>query len=367
MIQELKEVEEGVPQLKETIAELESKLSTAEYRVQSLEAELADQSTLLENRALLSTSQGGQIAQLQRRLADAQDAHATLREDTIRRQREQSANIQQLQAECHELREQNESLGSDYEAALIRAETEKAKSEDVSSRLDSFAVELDRAALSETNLREEVAALRKKSATDEIARVELEKQVARLENDKELLNVALESKQTELALATRKSARAAGTTTPTTARTSSTRTLVSSTSRPSRSGLDETPIPARHLTSSTSSTSAMRASRRESSIIAPSPMPTPRPTKPRPLGQSDFHNRTPEKQKSSATTAKIVISTSTIRAQASTQRAVQSTPTGQPAVVRRSSLPVLRKQPSFAADRGKVSDLVEEDEDDLFA
>lgn len=323
---------------------------------------------MLESRSLLSTSQCGQIAQLQRRLADAQDAHATLREDTIRRQREQSANIQQLQAECHELREGKEAMEGDYEAALIRAETEKAKSEDVSSRLDSFAAELDRAALSETTLREEVAALRKKSASDEMDRVELEKQVARLETDKELLNIALESKQTELALATRRTTRAAGTTTPTTSRTSSTRTLVSSASRLQRHAVDETPNPARHLSSSTS---ALKATRRESSIVAPSPIPTPRATKPRPLGVSDQHNRTPEGQKASASavTAKIIVSTTRAKTQVPTPTpaGMQSTPTAQAVVTRRSSLPVLRKQPSFAAERMTVSDVREEDEEDFFA
>jgi hypothetical protein len=35
-------------------------------------------------------------------------------------------------------------------------------------------------------------------------------------------------------------------------------------------------------------------------------------------------------------------------------------------VTRRSSLPVLKRQPSFAVETPKVSDLREEDEDDLF-
>lgn len=239
----------------------------------------------------------------------------------------------------------------------------------MASRLETFITELDRVALSETTLREEVAALRKKSASDEMSRMELKKHVARLENDKELLNVALESKQTELALATRKSTRAAGTVTPTTNRTSSARHLVSSTSKVQRpSAMDETPTAARYLSSSTTSTtqSAMKASRRESSIIAPSPAPSQRSTKPKPLGASTQHNRTPERQKSSALTAKIVISTSTSKPKV--QSSAASAPgTQQHVVNRRSSLPVLRRQPSLAGDRMRVTDVREEEEEDLFA
>lgn len=366
----MRQEEEGATQLRETITELESQLSTAEYRVQSLEAELEDRSTLLQNRSNLSSSQGGQIAQLRGQLANAEDALATLRDETIRRQREQAAASQRLQVECQDLREQQTVHQTSYEEALIRAETEKARSEDMASRLETFITELDRVALSETSLREEMAALRKKSASDEMSRMELEKHVARLENDKELLNVALESKQTELALVTRKSIRGAGTVTPTTNRTSSTRTLVSSTSKIQRppSAMDDTPVAARYLSSSTTSTtqSGVKASRRESSIIAPSPAPSQRSSKPKPLGTSTQHNRTPERQKSSALTAKIVISTSTSKPKV--QNAGSTPGTQQHVVGRRSSLPVLRRQPSLAGERMRVMDVrEEEEEEDLFA
>lgn len=340
--------------MRETIADLESRLSTADYQIQSLEAELEDRSSKLQTRSLLSTSQGGEIAQLRNKLADAEDALASARHETIRRQREHQSAKQMLEAQCAELTNQIQSQSTDYESALVRAATEQARSHDVKSRLDSIVAELDRVTLLETTLQDEITSLRRKSALDEIARADLEKQVRQLESDKELLNVALESKQTELALTARKASRGAGATTPNTVRTSSTRTLVSSTSKSVRGGTDETPVPSRQLATSTSA-SASKAGRRESSIVAPSP-------RRRPLGPSTQHNRTPERQKSSSSAgslAKIVISTSVTKAR-------NPTPTIQPTVGRRSSLPVLRRQPSVVGGP-KVTDVKEEDEEDLFA
>ena len=160
-----------------------------------------------------------------------------------------------------------------------------------------------------------------------------------MEDDKELWNVALESKQTELALAV--SARIRHPSTPC---TSSSRTMFSSTSRTSHADL--TP---RALASSTTSTTS-KATRRESSIINPSP--TKRLV---PLGSSTKHNKTPEKQKSSSMATKIVISTSKPKP--------KSQIPGSPVVTRRSSLPVLRRPASVTVEKKRVSDLREEDED----
>jgi hypothetical protein len=306
------------------------------YRIRELEGELKDRSHLLDSRSLLSTSQGGEIAQLRGQLATTEEALYEAQQD-LKRQGRSLAKLQE-QLEARSLDDQKEDLRAAYEQALVQVELEKSKAEDARSRLNAFGAEMDRVALSETRLRDEIASLRHQSASDEMVKMELEKKVQRLEDDKELLNVALESKQTELALVASARVRP-----PSTPCTSSSRTMFSSTSRTSH---DITP---RALASSTTSTTS-KAIRRESSIINPSPT-----KRLAPLGSSTKHNKTPEKQKSSSMATKIVISTSKPKPKSQTIT--------EPVVTRRSSLPVLRRPVSVTAEKKRVSDLREEDED----
>jgi hypothetical protein len=307
------------------------------YRVRGLEAELEDRSHLLDSRSLLSTSQGGEIAHLRSQLAATEEALYDAQED-LKRQGRTLAKLQE-QLEAQSVEGHQDELRAAYENALVQLEMEKSRAEDAKSRLNAFGAEMDRVALSETRLKDEIANLRHQSASDEMIKMELEKKVKSLEDDKELLNVALESKQTELALVT--SARIRPPSTPCTA---SSRNMFSSTSRATHA--DVTP---RALASSTTSTTA-KATRRESSIINPSPT-----KRLAPLGSSTKHNKTPEKQKSSAMATKIVISTSKPKNKS-------SLPVAEPVVTRRSSLPVLRR-PVSVIEKKRVSDLKEEDED----
>jgi hypothetical protein len=343
VIHRLRTDEECATALRDTIQDLQSQIASSEYRIKELESELDDRSSLLQSRSVLSSSQGGEIAKLRGQLARTEDALYDAQEDLERQAREHAHAIKQLENQSS-VSDQG-SLQAAFEEALIRAETEKAKADDLASRLGAFGSEVDRVTLSETRLREEVASLRSRSASDEITRIELEKQVARLEEDAELLNVALESKQTELALATRKTAKI-----PSTPGTASSRTLYSSTSRPA-AAMDITPAP-RPL----SSAATPRPAKRESMTIAQSPFGRP---KANPLGSSNKHNRTPEKQKASLATSKIIISTSTTKPKPRTSVGGQT----QPVVSRRSSLPVLRRPASVIVDRSMTADLKEEDED----
>jgi hypothetical protein len=307
------------------------------YRIRELEGELEDRSHLLDSRSLLSTSQGGEIAHLRGQLASTEEALYEAQQD-LKRQGKSLAKLQE-QLEAQSSQDQKDDLRAAYEQALVQVELEKTSAEDARSRLNAFGAEMDRVVLSETRLRDEIASLRRQSASDEMVKMELEKKVQRLEDDKELLNVALESKQTELALVASARVRP-----PSTPCTSSSRTMFSSTSRTSHA--DITP---RALGSSTTSTTS-KATRRESSIINPSP--TKRLV---PLGSSTKHNKTPEKQKSSSMATKIVISTSKPKPKSQTIT--------EPVVTRRSSLPVLRRPVSVTVEKKRVSDLREEDED----
>jgi hypothetical protein len=335
--------ENNAANLQDTVHDLESQLSSMTYRVQELEAELEDRSHLLDSRSLLSTSQGGEIAHLRGQLATTEEALYEAQQ-ALRRQGKSLAKIQ-AELESQSSDSQQDDLRTAYENALLQVEMEKTRADDAKSRLNAFGAEMDRVALSETRLKDEIANLRHQSASDEMARMELEKKVQRLEDDKELLNVALESKQTELALVV--SARVRPPSTPCTA---SSRTMFSSTSRTSH---DITP---RALASSTASTTS-KATRRESSIINQSPV-----KRLAPLGTSTRHNKTPEKQKASSMATKIVISTSKPKPKPKTSQI----PSDQAVVTRRSSLPVLRRPASVTMDKKRVSDLREEDED-LFA
>lgn len=318
------------------------------YRVRELEGELVDRSTLLDSRSLLSTSQGGEIARLRGQLASAEEALYEAQLDLKRQAKSVVKLTEQLEAQSSVI--QQDDLRVAYEEAILQVEVEKTKAEDAKSRLNAYNNEMDRVALSETKLREEVAGLRHQSASDEMTKVEFERKVKRLEDDKELLNVALESKQTELALVlSHKSVRP-----PSTPCTTSSRTLYSSTSRSVQSHADITPRP---LASSVASVTS-KASRRESSIISQSPTKASPAKKLAPLGSSTRHNKTPEKQKASSMATKIVISTSKPKARASVQL-----PSDQPVVTRRSSLPVLKRPVSVIGERKRVSDLKEEDED----
>lgn len=319
------------------------------YRVRELEGELEDRSTLLDSRSLLSTSQGGEIARLRGQLASAEEALYEAQLDLKRQAKSVFKLTEQLEAQSSVI--QQDDLRAAYEDAILQVEIEKTKAEDAKSRLNAYNNEMDRVALSETKLREEVAGLRHQSASDEMTKVELERKVKRLEDDRELLNVALESKQTELALvmSSHKSVRP-----PSTPCTTSSRTLYSSTSRSVQSHADITPRP---LASSVASVTS-KASRRESSIISQSPTKLSPSKKLAPLGSSTRHNKTPEKQKALSMATKIVISTSKPKARASVQL-----PSDQPVVTRRSSLPVLKRPVSVIGERKRVSDLKEEDED----
>jgi len=292
---------------------------------------------LLDARSLLSTSQGGEIAHLRGQLASTEDALYDAQQD-LKRQGKSLAKLQE-QLEAKSSDGQQEDLRAAYEQALVQVELEKNKAEDARSRLNAFGTEMDRVALSETRLKDEIASLRQRSASDEMVKVELQKKVQRLEDDKVLLNVALESKQTELALVASARVRP-----PSTPCTSSSRTTFSSTSRTSHA--DITP---RAIASSTTSTTS-KATRRESSIINPSPT-----KRVAPLGSSTKHNKTPEKQKSSSMATKIVISTSKPKPKSQT--------ISEAVVTRRSSLPVLRRPISVTFEKKRVSDLREEDED----
>ena len=349
VIHHLRTDEASSSNLQDTIHDLESQLSTMSYRVRELEDELEDRSTLLDSRSLLSTSQGGEIARLRGQLASAEEALYEAQLDLKRQAKSVVKLTEQLEAQSSVI--QQDDLRAAYEEAILQVEIEKTKAEDVRSRLKAYNNEMDRVALSETKLREEVAGLRHQSASDEMAKVELERKVKRLEDDKELLNVALESKQTELALvlSSHKSVRP-----PSTPCTTSSRTLYSSTSRSVQSHADITPRP---LASSVASVTS-KASRRESSIISQSPTKVSPGKKLAPLGSSTRHNKTPEKQKASSMATKIVISTSKPKALASVQL-----PSDQPVVTRRSSLPVLKRPVSVVGDRKRVSDLKEEDEE----
>lgn len=307
------------------------------YRIRELEGELEDRSHLLDSRSLLSTSQGGEIAHLRGQLASTEDALYEAQQD-LKRQGKSLAKLQE-QLEAKSSNGQQEDLRAAYEQALVQVELEKSKAEDARSRLNAFGAEMDRVALSETRLKDEIASLRHQSASDEMVKMELEKKVQRLEDDKELLNVALESKQTELALVASARVRP-----PSTPCTSSSRTMFSSTSRTSHA--DITP---RAIASSITSTTS-KATRRESSIINPSPT-----KRVAPLGSSTQHNKTPEKQKSSSMATKIVISTSKPKPKSKT--------INEAVVTRRSSLPVLRRPVSLTLEKKRVSDLREEDED----
>lgn len=289
---------------------------------------------------MLSSSQGGEIAKLRGQLATTEDALYDAQEELRRQAREHDHYVKHLEAQSPS---SDQDLQTAYEEVLLRAETEKSRADDLTHRLDAFSIEVDRVKLSEIRLKEEVSALRSRSASDEMARTELEREVSRLEVDKELLNVALESKQTELALATRKTAKV-----PSTPSTTSSRTLYSSTSRP-RSAMDVTPIARPPATAA----ATFKASRRESGIVAQSPFAA----RPAPLASSTRHNRTPEKQKMG--TAKIVISTSVTKPKARTSGVAPS----QSGLSRRSSLPVLRRPTSVTGGIKRSADLKEEDED----
>lgn len=341
MIQRLRLDEGNAANLQDKVHDLESRLSSTTFRVQELEAELEDRSHLLEWRSLLSTSQGGEIVHLRGRLANTEEALYEGQQNFKRQSRLLATLQEQLEAQSSE-RQQDE-LRAAYEDALVQLEMEKTKAEDAKSRLNAFGAEMDRVALSETRLKDEIASLRHQSASDEMVKMELEKKVQRLEDDKELLNVALESKQTELALVHPARIRP-----PSTPCTSSSRTMFSSTSRTSHA--DITP---RALASSTTSITS-KANRRESAIISQSPV-----KRLAPLGSSTRHNKTPEKQKVSSMATKTVISTSKPKPKPS-QIPID------PVVTRRSSLPVLRRPASVIIDKKRVSALAEEDED-LFA
>lgn len=342
-IYRLRADEGNAANFQETVHDLESQLSTLTYRIRELEAELEDRSHLLDSRSLLSTSQGGEIAHLRGQLATTEEALYEAQQD-LKRQGKSLIKLQdQLAAQSSDGAQ--EELRVAHEQALVQVEMEKARAEDAKSRLNAFGAEMDRVALSETRLKDEIASLRQRSASDEMVKMELEKKVQRLEDDKELLNVALESKQTELALVVSARIRP-----PSTPCTSSSRTMFSSTSRASH---DVTPRALASSTTSIASTTA-KATRRESSIINPSPT-----KRLAPLGTSTRHNKTPEKQKSSSMATKIVISTSKPKPKS-------QIPISEPVVTRRSSLPVLRRPVSVAAEKKRVSDLKEEDED-LFA
>jgi chromosome segregation ATPase len=333
--------------LQDRVHDLETQLSTVNYRVRALEDEAEDRVRLLDSRSLLSTSQGGEIAHLRGQLATAEEAlyEAQL---NLKRQGKSLAKMTE-QLETQTTQSQESDLRDAYENAILQMEIEKTRAEDAKSRLAAFTAEMDRVALSETRLKEEIANLRQLSSSDEMTRVELERQVQRLKDDKELLNVALESKQTELALVLSHKGNVRQPSTPGTA---SSRTLYSSTSRQS---VDITPRP---LASST--TALAKSSRRESSIVAPSP------SKLRaPLGTSTKHNRTPEKQKASSMSTKIVISTSKPKPRTSVDPGAGQISSTQPVISRRSSLPVLRR-PASVIEKKRVADLKEEDED-LFA
>jgi len=340
VIQRLRADEGNAVNVQDRVHDLEAQLSTMTFKIRELEAELEDRTHLLDSRSVLSTSQGGEIAHLRCQLANTEEALYEAQQ-SLRRQSKSLAKLQE-QLETRSSNDQQDDLRTAYEDALLQLETEKTKAEDAKSRLNAFSAEMDRVALSETRLRDEIANLRHQSASDEMAKMELEKKVQRLEDDKELLNVALESKQTELALVVSARIRP-----PSTPCTSSSRTLFSSTSRTSQA--DITP---RALASSTTSMTS-KAHRRESSIISQSPI-----KRLAPLGTSTRHNKTPEKQKSSSVATKIVNSTSKPKAKL-------QVPT-EPVVTRRSSLPVLRRPASVTVEKKRVSDLREEDED-LFA
>jgi hypothetical protein len=140
------------------------------HRIRELEGDLEDRYHLLDSRSLLSTSQGGEIAHLRGQLASTEEALYETQQDLKRQGRSLAKLHEQLEAQSSD--DQKDDLRAAYEQALVQVELEKTRAEDARSRLNAFGAEMDRVALSETRLRDEIASLRHQSASDEMVRME---------------------------------------------------------------------------------------------------------------------------------------------------------------------------------------------------
>lgn len=280
-----------------------------------------------------------EIKHLRIAVADAEEALVRTIEDAERDAREAERDIRQSEEQLHDIHFQQSAQESALRAAVTEAASERAKSDDARSRLETYLTEVDRLKLAEATLLKEMDDLRRTSALDEIRSLELSKRINDLERDRDLLNVALDSKQTELILVQRS-----------TRPTNNTPRRNRRTHTQAQSPEQSTPKRSRGLSTSTSSTSLHHTHKKRDSIEISRP--TPRVITRPALAASTRHNA-PDQH-------------SPTRPQTWT-RPVPPGSTGQktPELTRRSSLPLLvgRSRPTSVS--AKVASLVEETAEEL--
>jgi len=284
--------------LRDELDQTQQDLETAQRDIEALTADLEDTHRTLHTRNNTLGVQDEELAYLRTAISQAEDAIDAAHSETDKRTKEFQRAISRHEEAITELQAIISSRDNALKQALMSSEMSKTSSEDVKSRLSAYLAEIDRLSLKEAEMGKLVEDLRRKSADNEVKRVELNKRIEGLERDRELLNIALDSKQTELVLLQR------ATPTPTprsniknsmTKSTSAVPHLSTPTPR-SRESLT-TPMPSKRLSVSISSSdiSNLRANhtRRESGILAIPPIPnivTPKAKAPI-LGESMRHNR----------------------------------------------------------------------------
>jgi DNA repair exonuclease SbcCD ATPase subunit len=334
------------------VTALLKQLETARREVETLHADLQHAQERLEIQHSSFALQDVELGELRRALDEVGDALTSALESSSHQSKEAERTAARLRQEVADLQAQ---IAADQRAlmdAITTRELEKSVSSDARSRLETYLAEIDRLKVVEARLEAQVEDLQRRSAMEEVDKLEMGKQVSRLEEDKELLNVALDSKQTELVLLQRQLGQLGvarpGSTTPRTQR------LAASTSRVPQTPCNVAGTPAPRRLSTSTAGSAMKSARRESSVVSNSSFIRPRQSSATRavLGSSTRHNRTPEKARSGAQKDGGATTTAS---------KIRSPSVG---LRRQSSLPVLASHGALSGPMSlrRVTSLVEEEE-----